>query len=381
MKVKTKSIIAVLSVMALLANFFCLITLPVAADTAETVQYQKVDSRQFLQMFTEKQVPQCDQQLLEAEPSGYLFGGWYGCQENDTVGAPVIDIKNTEAMEYVYAKFVPARLTGVACQVSVDAEKNATGDLRIVSAVDSTNYLAVGFNVYGRQYTQDGTIDWTMYEYDPAGINKAQSTCVYSSLQTYCYDSDGVTVIPGAEKTPADIFGEDASGYKFTTMNLSVIPQSYYDTVIVVQPYWITLDGTYVPGNAEYNRVNDSPNITATDDIVNITVNLQDAADIAAGMLSVTYPQGYTFVNAEHGKVFEQMNFQNNAAGRTVSCIGNVTTNANSENPEEVFVNIRFKKTAAVNAGSVVFTVKIPANAFCSIDEAYPTVTAWDIVQ
>lgn len=373
-------------ILALAAALFFALTLlqhNVQAADQEPVQYQKVDAAVFSELIANREAPACGEELLAAEPCGYLFGGWFRYTEDGAVGAPITEAAEADGASFVYAKFVPARLTGVACQVGVDAETAGTTDLRVVSAVDSMDYSAVGFNVYGRQTGADGTIDWTMYEYDPdpEKTNKAQSKRVYSSLQTYRYNEDGTTIVKGECKTPEDIFGADAAGFKFTTMDLSGIPQSYYGAAIVIQPYWITLDGTYVAGNLEFNRVNDSPNITATDNIVNVSVNLQDASHIAAGMLSVTYPEGFTLVEAECGRVFGEMAFTVDSANRTVLCIGNVEELANSEAPEDVFVNLRFQKTdALLPTGSSEWKVRIPEHGFCSIDEVYTDVTAWNVI-
>ena len=369
--------------MLVLSLIACFVLQPIEAQAKnqEVVRYQKMKSEQVLQLLQNHQAPACDAELLEQEPSGYLFGGWFTYIGEGKSGKPIKALSDVKNAEYVYAKFVPARITAVACQVGVDAQNTGSTTMRIVSAVDSTDYLAVGFNVYGRRSDANGINDWTMYQYNPETVNKAQKTSVYSSLQTYRYSEDRSTVVKGDLKKPEDIFGADAAGFKFTTMNLSGIPQDYYGVTIVIQPYWITLDGTYVPGNLEFNRVNDSPNLTTTQNVVNISVNLQDASQIAAGIVEIAYPEGYTLLEAECGRVFEEMSFSVNAEKRTILCIGNTASLENSVNPQDVYVNLRFEKfDNALKPGQSEFYVRIPEKGFCSIDEVYQSVIAWNIV-
>lgn len=347
------------------------------------VQYQKMAVADVEDKIAAHQVPTFDAQQLPAEPSGYLFGGWFQYTDDSTVGDAIKSMDDVSDAEYVYAKFVPARLTGVSCQIGVDAEKTQTTNLRVVSTVDSMDYKAVGFNVYGRQVNANGVLDWMMYEYtaDSENPNAAQSTKVYSGLQTYKLSDDGVTIEKDGEpKSTADIFGSDAEDFYFTTMSLSGITGDYYDTTIVIKPYWITLDGTYVEGIGEFNRVNDSPNISITPNIVNISVNLKETSNIAAGMLSVTYPAGFEYVEAECGRVFDEMSFNPDIENKKITCVGNVTKVKNSERPEDVYVNLRFEKTDdSLVVGSSEFAVTVPTNSFCDIAETFVDVTAWNV--
>lgn len=289
----TKRILSGLLMLTVILSGAALVSTDAKAVSVGVVQYQRVSVTDFADKIEKHEAPAYDTEQLPAELSGYLFGGWFKYTDENTVGDAITTVDETGDAEYVYAKFVPARLTGVSCQIGIDAESAGSTNLRVVSTVDSTDYKAVGFNVYGRQVNENGALDWTMYEYnsDSAKPNAAQSTKVYSGLQTYKYDTDETTIIKGDVKKPEDIFGTDATGFKFTTMSLSGIAggeNGYYDTTIVIKPYWITLDGTYVEGIGEFNRVNDSPNITAKPNIVNISINLKEASAIAAGMLSIT---------------------------------------------------------------------------------------------
>lgn len=357
------------------------VTIPTDAKAAGTsaVEYQKVEAATFKTCIDSHTAPACDMTQLTPDASGYLFGGWFKYVDDSTWGEVIKTSSDIGSDAYVYAKFVPARLAGISCQVGVDAEEKQITTLRAVSVVDSTDYKAVGFNVYGRQTISDKTYDWPMYEYNTDST--AQSTKVYSKLQTYKYNDGKTEVIKDNVKQPEDIFGQDAEGFKFTVMNLSQIEESYWGITIVIRPYWITMDGTYVEGTAEFNRVNDSPNITSTDNIVNISVNLRDVSEIAAGIMSITYPEQFTFVEAECGRVFGEMEFNPDITNRVVKCVGNVTELANVEKPEDVYVNLRFKVNGTVAVGQSEFAATIPENGFCNIDESTNVkVSAWNVV-
>lgn len=371
------------SILILAMIFSGIVLVPTNAEAVSqgVVQYQKMSVADFEEKIEKHEAPSCDMQQLPVEASGYLFGGWFKYTDDNTVGGAIRTVEDASGAQYVYAKFVPARLTGVSCQIGVDAEKTQATNLRVVSTVDSIDYKAVGFNVYGRQVSNNGVVDWMMYEYssDSENPNVAQNTKVYSGLQIYKLSADGTTIEKDVVKYPADIFGADANGFKFTTMSLSSVGKDYYGTTIVIKPYWITLDGTYVEGSGEFNRVNDSPNITSKPNIVNISVNLKEASTIAAGMLSVTYPTGYTYVEAECGRVFDEMKFVPN--GNTIHCVGNVADiDENAKKPNDVYVNLRFKKTDnSLLVGNSEFAVTVPKDSFCDVNEDFVDVTAWNV--
>ena len=142
---------------------------------------------------------------------------------------------------------------------------------------------------------------------------------------------------------------------------------------MAVKPYWVTLDGTYVEGMGEFNRVNDYEN-----GIVNVSVNLKNATDIAVGLINVTCPEGFTLVEGECGRVFDEM--ECSQKGALIRCVGNVKNAANSEKQNDVYVNLRLKAEDTVALGANKFTVSIPDNGFCSIyEEVQENVDAWNV--
>ncbi len=344
------------------------------AEDTTVVKYQPVTYDTFVTHINAKEAPECT--LIEAtEDVGYLFAGWF-----TTGGDPIKASTDVDKdAENIVAKFVPAHLAGISCQVKADIGQEGVTktNLRVVSLVHSTNYEAVGFNVYGR-HDNDGDgvyTEWLMYKYDSKNTNKAQSTKVYSGLQVYKMQ-DGVAV-KDYVATPATVFGVDESEteFKFTTMNLLGIPAASYDTIVAIKPYWITLDGTVVEGMGEFNRPQDS-----IDKIVNISVNLKDAEAIAAGMIDIEYDKSlFTYEGAEYGRVFKEMNVSQN--DNVIKCVGNISEIKNTDVPNDVYVNLKFKKTDANNlaVGTANFEVTIPKNGFCDIDEKITTVNAWDV--
>lgn len=349
---------------------------PDEVQAAETVvKYQKVDNETFVGKIGKTAPAYVPEDATDN--TGYLFAGWYEIGENDAVGGPIEKADNITGQ--VYAKFIPSYLTGIACQVDLNND-SAKRNMRVVSLVDSDNYKAVGFNVYGRYDTngdKTNETEWSMYTYssDSENPNKAQSKDIYSGLYQYTEAEDGT--MTKEIKYPKDVFGTAAEGFFFTTVSIAGITSDFFDATMAVKPYWITLDGTYVEGMGEFNRINDYE-----DKIVNVSVNLKDATAIAAGMLNITVPEGfiYTSVEVEGGRVFEEM--ESAVSGNTIKCVGNVSTAANSTKANEVYVNLRFSvdSLATVTKGATEFAVDIPTNGFCSIEEAFDTgVEAWNV--
>ena len=335
------------------------------------VKYQKVSNEDFKGYIDEHVAPT----YSSSDNTGYLFAGWYETDSNDS---PILS--SDGITKDVYAKFVPAYLSGIACQVDINND-SSTRNLRVVSLVDSMNYQAVGFNVYGRyDKDSDGTneTEWTMYTYssDPENPNKAQSEKVYRGL----YAGELL-------KEPKDVFGADAEGFYFTTVSITGLGEKtnsntgitidFRDATMAVQPYWITLDGTYVEGMGEFNRVNDYEA-----GIVNISVNIKNADKIAAGLLSITYDKdNFTFLEAECGRVFGEMKCKEYESSEQIRCIGNVEDiSDNTGNPNDVFVNLRFTKTTAneLELGTAEFSVNI-IDSFFDIEEKKASADAWDV--
>lgn len=357
-----------------------------AEDAQSSVRYQEVDYNTFKSYFDKNEALPCG--LTDSDANqGYLFAGWYtgdGIAITDDNVSTVVSANNK-----VSAKFVSAHLAGIACQVRADVNNEDVNSttLRVVSAIHSANYAKVGFNVYGRQDNGDDTYtEWQMYGYG----TERETTCekVYTGMYEYTVDEAGNLVQKEEVKTPQDLFGADAAveGFRFMAMSLSGVPKSFYDTTLVIKPYWVTLDGTYVEGLGEYNRITDRPVNEGGNGIVNVSVNIKDASELAAGLLDITYNTGnFTLVETECGRVFEEMESKEVAGENnlsTIKCVGNVKNiNSNAAEPNDIYINLRLMKTEAntLGAGAAEFTVSVPEEGFCNIDEEMQNVTIWDV--
>lgn len=337
-----------------------------AADESETDSrvYVTASAELCIEHINAKTAPQKD---------GYLFAGWVA-KKSDGTGVAIKSAADSVLSEdgvTVTAKFIPAHLATAACQVKANTYDDGVEktDLRVVSVVDNGTYQAFGFNLYKRMLNAETmTYEETqLCQYSTLGENPSETLDRYSGL--YVYNGSEKTV-----KTPEDIFGQDAKGFYFTTVRIANIPAAVYDSCIfVIKPYWITADGTYVEGLGEYDRVSDGKN-----GIVNISVNIKDAQDIAAGILNVNYDQeNYSFVSADCGRVFEEMKVKEENG--TVKCVGNVENILqNSENPEDIYINLRFTKIGTPAAGTSVFTVE--SEDFCDKDEETAKVVIEDVI-
>ncbi len=323
----------------------------VKADGADVRVYEPVDYSTFATLIDLHKAPTKD---------GYLFAGWF----TDAAGTqPLADKEEAGNVTTVYAKFVPVHLAGVSCQVKANTytEGVTETELRIVSLADDGEYKNFGFNVYRKLLKNGAYSEDTLCAYGHSLT--AETTARFSGMMA-----------GNEKKTPADVFGTDAKDFYFTTVRIGGIPQKVYDTCIfAIQPYWITLDGTYVPGVMEYNRVSDGKN-----GIVNISVNLKDAQAIAAGALTVNYNKdNFEFDSADVGRVFKEMQVNGEVAGK-VSCVGNVADiTENVDGSENIYINLRFKMLKEVDRGTSTFS--ITGEDFCNVDEQSVTPVINDV--
>ena len=343
------------------------------AEGNSALQWQEVTNKDFTDKIAKHEAPVYEG---NTENTGYLFAGWYDAEN----GNPIETADGVETD--VYAKFIPASLTGIACQVDLNADENKR-NMRVVSLIDSDQYDAVGFNIYGRyDKDNDGSneTEWVMYKYGET--NSAQSTSTFKGLYQFV-DPDGDGKFDKQEKYPKDVFGAAAEGFFFTTVSITGIPADFYDATMAVQPYWVTLDGTYVEGMGEFNRISDYGEDTV---VRNISVNIKDATDIAAGLLEIAIPQEFAEyeIEVENGRVFSQFSDYVDEANNIIRCIGNVTDiKTHAAEPNSVFVNIRITtpKTSNIALGQNTFDVSIPSiGGFSTNKEKVAKVSVWDVI-
>lgn len=254
--------------------------------------------------------------------SGYVFAGWY-TDEGTTVA--------TETKTSAYAKFVPAEVLSVKTQVNKTnvQDKNlneVTGaqTLRVVSSVDSTRYQKVGFK----------------YILGAKGIEKknCESTEVYKQLTIVGDDNSTY------EKTPSDYFGTSANW--FFAMNITDISATHYSSQIYVQPYWVTLDGTTVYGQASNVFLEDH---CKDKDYYRVSVNLFGDQDVAAGKVVATYDDSkFDVVDVVNGRLFKGEIESNKDTAGTVTIVGNASTVNEHEKASDLLMTVRFTKKSNV---------------------------------
>lgn len=159
--------------------------------------------------------------------SGYLFGGWYSKNNDETSYLKTID----GVTDTIYAKFVPEDVLSIKAQLSAsDYETNdGEANLRFVTTVDSLMYKQVGFEV---SYVKDGT--------------KQTVTRVSNNVYPTLFAVDGADGETMKEYTAKSQFC-GASEY-FKACTVVGIGSALYDMEFTVTPFWVTLDGTTVKG-------------------------------------------------------------------------------------------------------------------------------------
>ncbi len=217
---------------------------------------------------------------------GYVFAGWFVDQSGSMEAALPAEITSGGA----YAKFVPERLMKAVAQVSITTDyTTAASSLRFVAAVDSLNYAQVGFK-----------------------LNKEGSAKTYSHATGKVYTSLSAALEGGSLKP--GYFGEAASYmYALTVTGIKDQSANY-----VATPFWITLDGTKVD------------HIPTTEKAVEMGIK----ANVAAGKTEI--PENMTWYtnasvlyisNAEEFKAFAEMTKTDNFAGKTIKLSANIDLN------------------------------------------------------
>ncbi len=267
---------------------------------------------------------------------GYVFGGWY--KGNGTEAYTEETIKGVTT---AYAKWVPAYVLSVKAQNEKDIAKNDNkkNTLRIITSVDSRDYQNVGFDVY-----LNNKENKLLHNH-----GDMKTANVYSKLAA----GDG-------EMTASQVFGS-ASGY-FGVWWLSDIEDKYDASIIYVKPYWTTLDGTKVYGLGKYVHVEDG-----YEGYISVPINLRSVTDVAAGIVTMTSSTALEFVGFEAGRVLKEMACSVSAGTTTdtIKIVGNADTVDTYADGEEIFANVRFRKTDS--AEKLTFNMK--TGMFCDWDE------------
>lgn len=197
--------------------------------------------------------------IEKTEISGeWLFAGWY------TTADCVDTVKSSVLKGEAYAKFVSADVLSVKCQISTNTIPTSDSTLlRCISSVDSLKYSAVGFDLVTPYVDENGeTIEKNM-----------EGSTVGTRIQvTEANEANPCNYSPKVVDTESEYFYSA----------VETIEDDYFDNGFLVQPYWITKDGTKVFGVSRYITVNEG----IEKDVIHIPVKLDEAT--AESTTSVT---------------------------------------------------------------------------------------------
>lgn len=343
---KFKNLVAILSIVAtLVAGISFIPSTAKANDTLNIPTTVEYDNTYDIEELWGKEVPVKD---------GYVFGGWYtksGQEQYTAITEAQLQNGGVKNYTGAYAKFVPAYVLSVRMQLAKATEDNNGADastyLRVISAVDSTSYQEVGFDLlYGKKLEQNATV-----------------SKVYKNI----VNAEGSINVK-------DVFGEPAE--YFSVLKIDQIASKNYKSIIYVKPYWTTMDGTKVEGLSKYVRVMDG---YEKNQYISVPVNLSEGSDVAAGKLQMTYDQTkLQYVGFDSGVILPEMEVKANDSIGRINFVGNGTDTTANVNPTNgIYANVWFKKTTSDTA-HLEFDVK--NLEFCTWEPAMvDNVKAWDI--
>lgn len=275
--------------------------------------------------------------------SGYVFGGWYTKPSNTYIALEKDDITTdsegkASMSETVYAKFVPAQVLSVKAQNASGTKANdgKAASVRVISAVDSTAYQNVGFTILINN--KNKLLTETEGELESAQI--------YTGLK-----------VGDDSYSAADIFGVPAE--YLNVWRLDGILDKRDTTIINVTPYWTTLDGTKVEGQCKYIHIEDG-----YEGYISVPVNINTTENIAAGTVTITYPEGLTLVEdkVEFAGVLPEATLSDDKGSNTITIVGNATeadvydtysTGVNNTGIRKtILVNLRFTADTSAYPGA-----------------------------
>ena len=227
MKIMKKILMPLVMAVVLTSMAIAPFEVAAAVDNTETADNQGGDQVKWV---PKSEMENLDSPILE----GYVFAGWYKVQ-NATAASDAYTATPGET-DAAYAKFVPAKVLRVKLQLSAEAlsaeepAADATASLRFVTTVDNLLYQKVGFQFVIDEKT-----------------SKRETTTVYSHLYQVGEENVDASLEPSAFCSASNFF---------LTYTITEIPLSAWSTDIQITPYWVTLDGTTVYGEAVTKRVN-----------------------------------------------------------------------------------------------------------------------------
>lgn len=312
---------------------------------------------------SEKKVPQMD---------NYVFGGWYTAKDLGTKTFTALKegsittnaITGKANVEGTYAKFVSAYVLSVKAQIDITTANAGAGhtnkaSMRVVSSVDSKDYQTVGFEILLANRTP-------LYK-DKEEKTPLETNTVYTGLT-----AGDVRVEPSALFGPQSAF--------LSVWRLDNISPSYDSTIINVTPYWITADGTKVEGHMKYVHVEDGYM-----GYISVPINLCSVKQVAAGTLTITYPEGLKLVDnkIEFDGVFKEAEMTFHDDGKnTIQLVGNADVINTDVTATGIYANLRFTKGTSSYQGTGTgefLNFQVQDELFCNWNEDLVSVDVWDV--
>lgn len=274
---------------------------------------------------------------------GYIFAGWYSEAADDKA----LDAEAAASATEAWAKFVPDYVLSVRAQIEAETKANdGQTDIRVLSAVDSDDYLNVGFDIWLANKKQ---ITMTV---DNQEVAPLVTTKAFENI-----------LVNGEKVSATTTFGAAAKYY--VVWKLTDILDVNDEKIIYVRPYWTTLDGTKVEGLAKYVHVEDGYN-----GYINVPINLLTGEAIAAGVVKMTY-SGLELVGVENGRLLTEMNEK--LLDGEIRVAGNADELNEKIYADGIYANIRFKKPN-VDPNTLTFGLKEDAD-FADWEEDGVTLT------
>ena len=327
-----------------------------AAEVVTTVEYESLNMADYWSS-SEKKVP---------IKQGYVFGGWYSKKDGAYTALNAqeipVDSNGKTTLTGTYAKFVPAQVLSVKAQNASGTAANdgKRASVRVISAIDSTDYQKVGFNILINNKNKLLT---------DAG-EELETTQIYERLN-----------VEGDSNSPysaQDIFGEPAQ--YLSVWRLDNIADQYDAKIINVTPYWITKDGTKVEGLSKYVHIEDGYK-----GYLSVPIHLCATQDVAAGKVTITYPTGLKLVEdkVEFDGVFPktETTCYDNKNG-TIKIVGNAATVDEYNTGNSILANLRFTVDPSVYPGAgkgVFLTFTVSDEEFCNWKVEPVDADVWDV--
>lgn len=221
----------------------------------------------------------------------------------------------------------------VKAQISASVtSESETSSIRLLSGVDSLDYLEVGY------YVTIGGVE-----------TKVSTNKVYASVKA-----------AGADVAAADVI--DGASY-IAAVKLDDVANANFNDGIYVKPYWVNADGSEVIGTDRYVRV-----ANGYDGSFSVAVRV-DGSNIGAGLVGINYnSDALEYVGYDEGVVLDE--YAAAASNGVVKFVANVEDVTADAVADGMIISLNFK---AKNATGVVTTddydFSVASTEFCNVAE------------